>query len=46
MAQVTDAGASLSGVLSDSSAAHKLIQVPNRVKLSIIVPCYNEEKNS
>jgi dolichol-phosphate mannosyltransferase len=44
MAQDKDAKTSPSGMLSDSSAVHKITRATNRVKLSIIIPCYNEEK--
>jgi glycosyltransferase involved in cell wall biosynthesis len=44
MAQDEDVGTSLSGMLSASSAVHKATQAANRVKLSIIIPCYNEER--
>jgi len=44
MAQDEDVGTSLSGMLSASSAVHKGTRAANRVKLSIIIPCYNEER--
>ena len=44
MAQDKDAGTFPSGMLSASSAKHKITRVANRVKLSIVIPCYNEER--
>jgi dolichol-phosphate mannosyltransferase len=44
MAHDKDAGTSLSGMQSASSALHKITRATNRAKLSVIIPCYNEER--
>jgi dolichol-phosphate mannosyltransferase len=44
MAQDEDVGTSASGTLLASSAVHKISRAAKRVKLSIIIPCYNEER--
>jgi dolichol-phosphate mannosyltransferase len=36
--------ASLSGALPENSALHQSVRSATRVKLSIVIPCYNEEK--
>jgi len=44
MTQDKDAGTSPSGMPSDYSAVHEIPRAAHRVKLSIIIPCYNEER--
>jgi dolichol-phosphate mannosyltransferase len=44
MAHDKDAGNSLSGKLSENSVTQTIIRMDKPVKLSIIIPCYNEER--